>query len=111
MSEIEQVSWLPHPTTRPRDQNAPPTPAWSPQAFHVLSKPTGAICNLGCSYCFFLDKELLYEDSRFHMSDETLEAYIRTRLSSRCDAPVLNVLCSVQFLKRSRSCNNASGAL
>ncbi len=30
--------------------------AWSPQAVHILGKPTGAICNLGCSYCFFLDK-------------------------------------------------------
>jgi uncharacterized protein len=50
---------------------------WSPDAFHVLAKPTGAICNLGCSYCFFLDKEELYEGSRFHMSDEVLERYVR----------------------------------
>ena len=45
--------------------------------FHVLAKPTGALCNLDCSNCFFLDKERLYEGSRFHMSDETLETYIR----------------------------------
>ena len=51
--------------------------AWSPPAVHVLSKPTGAICNLGCSYCFFLDKELLYEGDRFRMSDEMLETHIR----------------------------------
>jgi uncharacterized protein len=43
----------------------------------VLAKPTGAACNLACAYCFFLDKELLYPDSRFRMSDEVLEAYIR----------------------------------
>ncbi len=63
---------------------APPTfeppgdlePGWSPPGVHVLAKPTGAICNLGCSYCFFLDKELLYEGDRFRMSDETLERYI-----------------------------------
>jgi uncharacterized protein len=51
--------------------------AWSPPAFHVLAKPTGAICNLGCSYCFFLDKEELYPGSRFHMSDEVLDLYIQ----------------------------------
>jgi uncharacterized protein len=51
--------------------------AWSPPAVHVLAKPTGAICNLACTYCFFLDKELLYEGDRFRMSDEMLEAHIR----------------------------------
>lgn len=39
--------------------------AWPPAAVHVLSKPTGAICNLGCSYCYFLDKEALYPGDRF----------------------------------------------
>jgi uncharacterized protein len=48
-----------------------------PPRIHVLAKPTGAACNLACAYCFFLDKELLYPDSRFRMSDEVLEAYIR----------------------------------
>ena len=48
-----------------------------PPRIHVLAKPTGAICNLGCAYCFFLDKELLYPGSDFRMSDEVLETYIR----------------------------------
>jgi uncharacterized protein len=43
----------------------------------VLAKPTGAICNLACSYCFFLDKELLYPGSPFRMTDVMLETYIR----------------------------------
>jgi uncharacterized protein len=55
--------------------------AWSPPGVHVLAKPTGAICNLGCSYCFFLDKESLYEGDRFRMSDEMLEAYIRSLIA------------------------------
>ncbi len=53
-----------------------------PPRFHVLAKPTGAICNLGCSYCFFLDKELFYPESKFRMSDELLEAYIRQLIES-----------------------------
>ena len=31
--------------------------------FHLLSKPTGAVCNLDCKYCFFLSKEMLYPGS------------------------------------------------
>lgn len=52
-------------------------------AFHVLAKPTGAICNLDCKYCFFLSKEELYPDSRFRMSEAVLERYIRQRLESQ----------------------------
>ena len=48
-----------------------------PPRIHVLSKPTGAICNLDCSYCFFLDKEELYPGSKFRMTNEILEIYIR----------------------------------
>ena len=47
-----------------------------PPRIHVLAKPAGAICNLACSYCFFLNKELLYPGSKFRMSDEVLESYI-----------------------------------
>lgn len=45
--------------------------------FHILAKPTGATCNLDCSYCFFLSKEMLYPGSRFRMADELLETYVR----------------------------------
>jgi uncharacterized protein len=48
-----------------------------PPRIHVLAKPSGATCNLACSYCFFLDKELLYPNSKFRMPDDTLELYIR----------------------------------
>jgi len=49
----------------------------APPAFHILAKPTGAVCNLDCKYCFFLSKEELYPGSPFRMEDDTLEAYIR----------------------------------
>ena len=57
-------------------------PSAAPPAFHLLAKPTGAICNLDCAYCFFLDKELLYPGSQFRMSDELLERYIRQLIES-----------------------------
>ena len=56
-------------------ENAPP-------AFHLLVKPTGAICNLDCKYCFFLSKEMLYPGSRFRMADDLLETYIKQLLES-----------------------------
>ena len=52
-------------------------PANAPPAFHMLAKPTGAICNLDCAYCFFLDKEVFYPGSKFRMSDATLEQYVK----------------------------------
>ena len=52
----------------------------APAAFHLLAKPTGAVCNLDCKYCFFLSKEMLYPGSRFRMADEMLETYIRQLL-------------------------------
>ncbi|NLO31036.1 MAG: anaerobic sulfatase maturase [Methanosarcina mazei] len=53
-----------------------------PHRIHVLAKPAGAICNLACTYCFFLEKELLYPGSRFRMSDEILENYIRQLIAA-----------------------------
>ncbi len=57
-------------------------PENAPPGFHLLAKPTGAICNLDCAYCFFLDKEVLYPGSKFRMSDDLLEQYIRQLIES-----------------------------
>jgi uncharacterized protein len=51
--------------------------------FHVLAKPTGAVCNLDCKYCFFLSKQALYPESDFCMADDLLETYIRQLLESQ----------------------------
>ena len=46
--------------------------------FHAMVKPVGAICNLDCTYCYYLHKEqLLGSNSKFRISDEILEAHIR----------------------------------
>ncbi len=54
----------------------------APQAFHLLAKPTGPICNLDCEYCFFLSKEMLYPGDRFRMADDLLDTYLRQLLES-----------------------------
>ena len=56
------------------------------RSFHVLTKPIGPICNLDCTYCFYLEKQKLYPDERqWQMSDAVLEAYIRQYIQ---DQPV-----------------------
>jgi uncharacterized protein len=54
----------------------------APTNFHLLAKPTGAICNLDCEYCFFLAKEQLYPGSKFRMNDQVLESYLKQLLES-----------------------------
>ncbi len=65
----------------------PPT---APPSFHVLSKPTGPICNLDCTYCFFLEKEALYPGDRFRMTDDVMHAYIRQVIESQL-APEITI--------------------
>ena len=43
-----------------------------------MVKPGGSICNLDCSYCYYLHKEqLLGSESRSRISDEILEQHIK----------------------------------
>ena len=55
--------------------------------FHVMVKPTGAVCNLDCEYCFFLSKEMLYPGSRFRMAAEVQETYVRQLLEAHVGQP------------------------
>ena len=68
----------------------------APPAFHLLAKPTGAVCNLDCSYCFFLSKEMLYPGSRFRMADDLLETYLRQLIEAH--ASVAEVLDGMHWL-------------
>ena len=86
-----------------------PVVANAPPAFHMLAKPTGAVCNLDCDYCFFLSKEMLYPGSRFRMADELLETYIRQLVEAHASVPVVDVawqggeptLMGLDFFRRS----------
>ena len=77
-------------------------------AFHLLAKPTGAVCNLDCAYCFFLSKESLYPGSQFRMGDDVLEAYVRQMLASQAGPEVVlawqggePTLMGLEFFERS----------
>lgn len=58
-------------------------PSCAPPAFHVMVKPRGAICNLDCTYCYYLAKELLYPGSRFRMAHGLLEDYISQYIAAQ----------------------------
>ena len=62
---------------------APGVP-WT-RPFHMMAKPMGARCNLGCKYGFYLEKEPAYYPAAGvpRMSEGTLEAYIRDYLASQ----------------------------
>ncbi len=66
--------------------------ATAPRAFHVMARPTGAVCNLACDYCFFLAKERLHPGSRSRMSEEVLEAHVR-QVPEAHQVPQVTVAC------------------
>jgi uncharacterized protein len=57
---------------------------------YVMAKPNGSSCNLNCSYCYYLEKERLYENRKsLQMSDDTLEKYIESYIQAQPVAEVL----------------------
>ena len=55
----------------------PDPPVSSATPFHIMAKPIGPICNLDCAYCFYLEKEKLYPETRqFRMDDEALARFV-----------------------------------
>jgi serine-type anaerobic sulfatase-maturating enzyme len=68
MSDLVPIADL---TPFPRQQGAT-------RSYHAMVKPVGAICNIDCTYCYYLHKEeLLGSKSKFQITDEILETHIR----------------------------------
>lgn len=52
--------------------------------FHAMVKPVGSVCNLDCTYCYYLHKEqLLHQPTMPRMSDEMLERHIRQYIEAQ----------------------------
>jgi len=69
---------------------ASPATFKAPVPFQVMTKPNGPRCNLDCTYCYYLEKDRLYPDTKkFRMSDEVLEVFVRDYIASqrRAGAP------------------------
>lgn len=51
---------------------------------HVMVKPTGALCNLDCTYCYYLSKQqLLGRPQKWRIADDVLETFIRQYFQSQ----------------------------
>lgn len=49
-----------------------------------MAKPSGPDCNLNCTYCFYLEKDALFNETKTHsMSDEVLEEYVKQYCESQ----------------------------
>jgi uncharacterized protein len=60
-----------------------------PTAFNIMVKPAGPVCNLDCTYCYYLEKRKLYPGKTdFKMSEELLENYTRQYIETQ-DIPLV----------------------
>ena len=61
-----------------------PQPAGYKHRFHAMVKPVGSLCNLDCTYCYYLHKDgLLHQPKSPRMSDEMLECHIRQYIEAQ----------------------------
>ncbi len=61
-----------------------------PKAFQVMLKPVGPICNLDCTYCYYLEKKELYpQKTNYKLSEELLELFIKDYIKAQ-DVPVVS---------------------
>jgi len=61
----------------------------APHEFQVFVKPIGALCNLNCRYCYYLQKQNLYpKDESFRLPDDLLEDYIVQHIEA-CPRPTI----------------------
>ena len=54
-----------------------------------MAKPVGAVCNLRCSYCYYLEKAGINGAHSKMMSDETLELFIKEYIESQTSNTVM----------------------
>ena len=60
-----------------------------PDAFNVMVKPVGPLCNLKCTYCYYLEKKKLYpEINDFKLHEPLLENYIQQFIEQQ-EVPVV----------------------
>jgi hypothetical protein len=52
--------------------------------YHVMIKPSGAQCNLDCSYCFYLHKQdMLHQPKTPRMAESLLELHIKQYIQAK----------------------------
>ncbi len=55
-----------------------------PNAFNVMVKPTGSVCNLNCTYCYYLEKKKLFpNENNFKLEEAVLENFIKQYIEAQ----------------------------
>ncbi|HUX97618.1 MAG TPA: anaerobic sulfatase-maturation protein [Bacteroidales bacterium] len=55
-----------------------------PNAFNVMVKPIGSVCNLNCTYCYYLEKKNLYPGKNdFKLPEDLLEKFIKDYIEAQ----------------------------
>lgn len=71
---------------------------------YVMLKPVGAVCNLRCSYCYYLEKKDLYsDDMKFTMSEELLEKFTEEYINSQTTNEIMFAWHGGEALMRNKS--------
>ncbi len=71
---------------------------------YVMLKPVGAVCNLRCSYCYYLEKKDLYPDNvKFTMSEELLEKFTEEYINSQTTNEIMFAWHGGETLMRNKS--------
>ena len=72
-----------------------------------MTKPAGAMCNLACEYCYYLDKKNLYgapsRASDMFMTDAMLERFVREYIEAQPADTVLFTWHGGETLLRDRA--------
>jgi len=59
------------------------------RSFQIFVKPAGALCNLDCRYCYYLEKTSVYPDVQaFRMPDIILEEYIVQHIEASIESMI-----------------------
>ncbi len=67
-----------------------PLPPGLKHRFHAMVKPVGSLCNLDCTYCYYLHKEeLLGQPRQPRMSEEMLERHVRQYIEAQTGEEVV----------------------
>jgi uncharacterized protein len=61
------------------------------EPFYFMAKPIGSVCNLNCTYCYYLEKEKLYpkDPHRWYMDEKLLESFIAQYIYSTSEPEIL----------------------
>jgi len=89
--DLQQMSV---PCTQPAGRKVTKTLMLSPglKPFGLIAKPAGPLCNLNCTYCYYLEKKHLYPGAqKLRMPDAILDEFIKQYIESQ-DVPMVTFI-------------------